>query len=143
MKKKFIKIFTRDMLLSLAQIWYRGEATNSKQWTKEKQPHMPFIVFEKTPDTVYVYYDIEGVVWIKNLILKRAREDKTFISMLKKNIEDRLPYCEDIFTNMKPLSKKEFIRFVEFIEEYWIWFEIAWWLWDSTPEELEILISPV
>jgi len=129
------KTFSRDFTLAIIEIWYRGEATNPKQWTTEQQPFVPFIVFERSEGLVHGYYNPQGITWVKNLLLKKAREEKEFLIMMEKNIEKQMEYLQPIFDLKKALPQQELIKFLTKLELYWPWFEAAWWLWESTPEE--------
>ena len=65
--------FVRDFTLVNLEVWWRGEVRNDKIWTKEHQPFLPYIIFEKTEEIVNGFYDPEGIEWIKRLLLKKLK----------------------------------------------------------------------
>ena len=60
---------------------------------------MPYIVTERSDDTVHFYYDLEGVEWVQDLLVKLAREDKGFIKGVEKTVLEKLKYIRPIYEN--------------------------------------------
>ena len=79
MKSLYQKLFSRDFSLPSVEAWVRGESTNPKGWITEKQPFLPYIITERSDDTVRFYYDLKGVAWVQNLLVKLAHKDNNFI----------------------------------------------------------------
>lgn len=51
--RQYEKLFSRDFCLPSVEAWVRGESTNPTEWTSEKQPFLPYIVTERSDDTVH------------------------------------------------------------------------------------------
>lgn len=76
--QKYEKLFSRDFCLASVEAWVRGESTNPKGWTEKGQPFLPYIITQRSDDTVHFYYNLQGVDWVCDLLAKYARYDKKF-----------------------------------------------------------------
>ena len=130
------KFFTRDFSLPALEVWYRGETITPKQWTEQKQPHLPYIIFERNDDTVACYYNQKGVDWAQQLLLETAKKDKNFIGNLCQIIPKKLEFIRPLYEKPVAINHKELVRFLKELEEYYPWFEAMWWLMELTPEQL-------
>ncbi len=136
------KAFSRDFSLVSLEIWWRGEVKNEKIWTRERQPFLPYIVFEKKKDTVDSFYDPRGISWIKHLLLERINDDKNFLFYLEKNFFEGFSLLKNIFDVRSRLNHSELCNYFHLYEKNYIWFEAVWWLWDMTGSELKGVILP-
>ncbi|OGD89583.1 hypothetical protein A3D81_01915 [Candidatus Curtissbacteria bacterium RIFCSPHIGHO2_02_FULL_40_17] len=127
MAKKYEKLFSRDFSFPSVEAWVRGESTNPKQWTDKKQPFLPYIVTERSDDTVHFYYDLEGVEWVQDLLVKLAREDKGFIKGVEKTVLEKLKYIRPIYEKEEAINLLELKRFLRELEDGYPWFEAMWW----------------
>ncbi|MEK6963092.1 MAG: PEP/pyruvate-binding domain-containing protein [Nanoarchaeota archaeon] len=130
------KLFSRDFCLASVEAWVRGESTNSKEWTKLKQPFLPFIVTERSDDTVHFYYDLQGVEWVQDLLAKLAKEDKTFLKKIEKTVLKKLAYIRPIYEEEKILNLSDLKRFLKELEAGYPWFEAMWWYCQMDPKKL-------
>ncbi len=135
-------MFSRDFTLVNMEIWYRGEVLDDKIWTNERQPFLPYIVFEKTEDSVNSFYDPRGIKWIKNLLLKKVKSDNNFLFRLEKNFLEGFAKVKNIFDKQLELNHKGFCQYLELYEQSYVWFEAAWWLWDMNEKELGGVVLP-
>jgi phosphohistidine swiveling domain-containing protein len=130
------KVFSRDFSLATIEIWYRGESINPKQWTEEKQPVLPYMVFERSEGTVHCYYDKRGVRWVKDLLLTKARHDQMFLFNLEETVLKKLEYLRPIYEEERVLNTPELVKFLALFEEGYPWFEAMWWLCELSTNEL-------
>jgi len=133
----FEKVFTRDFSLAMLEVWYRGEAHNPKPWSGEKQPFLPYIIFQRSDGTVRSYYDSRGINWIKNHIKEKVKQDAAFLKHLEQNVKEKLGSIQLIYENGESLSKKDLLKFIENFEIAYPWIEAMWWLCEMDEEELE------
>lgn len=131
------KIFTRDFTLAILELWYHAEATNPKVWTDRKQPLMPYIIFERTHETINCYYDPQGIKWIKNELLAKIKKDKNFLHKIEEHFIGHAKELRSIYKKKKTLSRPQLIDLLEKAERFWTWFEAGWWVWEMSPEELK------
>lgn len=127
MKKVYEKLFSRDFSLPSIEAWVRGESTNPKGWTREKQPYLPYIITERSDDTVHFYYDLEGVEWVQNLLVKLAHEDKDFLEKVEKTVLVKLKFIRPIYEKEEAIDLNKLKRFLIELEEGYPWFEAMWW----------------
>src|SRR3990167_8281941 len=132
--RQYQKLFSRDFCLPSVEAWVRGESTNPKEWTEKKQPFLPYIITERSDDTVHFYYDGEGVTWVQNLLIKLAREDKNFISKIEKTVLEKLAYIKPVYEREQPVSLSELKRFLKELEDGYPWFEAMWWFFQMDDE---------
>src|SRR4030042_5096931 len=115
--RKFDKLFSRDFSLPSVEAWVRGESINPKGWTEEKQPYLPYIITERSDDTVHFYYDLQGVNWIQNLLIKLAKQDKRFIPKIEKTVIEKLSFIRPIYEKEEPIDFIDLIRFLKELEK--------------------------
>ncbi len=125
--QKYEKLFSRDFCLPSVEAWVKGESTNPKQWTKEKQPFLPYIVTERSDDTVHFYYNLQGVGWVGDLLVKLAREDRNFIEKIGQTVLTKIKYIRPIYEKEKTLRIQQLKRFLRELEDGYPWFEAMWW----------------
>lgn len=127
MAKVYEKLFSRDFSLPSVEAWVRGESTNSKGWTEEKQPFLPYIITQRLDDTVHFYYDLQGVEWVQALLVKLANEDNSFLEKIEKTVLEKLEFIRPIYEREKVLSLVVLKRFMCELENGYPWFEAMWW----------------
>ena len=132
--RHYQKLFSRDFCLPSVEAWVRGESTNPKEWTNEKQPFFPYIITERSDDTIHFYYDLEGVDWVQNLLVRLARENKNFIPTLEKKVLERLAFIRPIYEREEPIGLVELKRFLKELEVGYPWFEAMWWFFQMDNE---------
>lgn len=132
--RQYKKLFSRDFCLSSVEAWVRGESANSKGWTQEKQPFHPYIITERSDDTVHFYYDLEGVEWVQRLLIKLAYEDINFISNIEKTVLEKLVFIRPIYEKEQSISLPELKRFLKALEDGYPWFEAMWWFFQMDDE---------
>lgn len=131
---QYTKLFSRDFSLPSVEAWVRGESTNPKEWTDKKQPFLPYIITERADDTVHFYYDLEGVEWVQNLLVRLAHEDKEFIPKIEKTALEKLTYIRPIYETEKAIDLQELKRFLRELEAGYPWFEAMWWFFQIDDE---------
>ena len=130
-KPLYKKTLSRDFTLMMIEIWWRGETINPKIWTKEKQPYLPYIVFEDIGPTVNSYYDHRGIKWIENLLLDKAQQTDSFL-FVEAPFREKYKKLKPICDKKPTLSRQKLIQFLNQCEDIWVWFEALWWIWEST-----------
>lgn len=121
------KLFSRDFSLPSVEAWVRGESTNPKQWTEEVQPFLPYIVTERSDDTVHFYYNLQGVDWVCDLLVKLARQDKSFLKKIGSTVLTKLTFIKPIYDKEKAINSSKLQRFLRELEDGYPWFEAMWW----------------
>lgn len=134
--------FSRDFTLASMEVWWRGEVQNDKGWTLERQPFLPYIIFERKGGIVYSFYDPRGISWIKNLLLDRVKNDPNFLNYLENHFMSSLYDVRAFYGKKSKLDHKELCEFLKIFEQGYVWLEAAWWLWFMTKEELGETILP-
>lgn len=127
-QKKYKKSFTRDFTLALLDVWYKSEAKSELQWSGQRQPYQPYIVFHRHDGTVTSYYDDEGIKWIKDHIKKYAQRDNNFLKILEKNLIRKLAPIQPLYENECLLSKNKLVQFINNFEDAYSWVVTMWWL---------------
>ncbi|MFH1832826.1 MAG: PEP-utilizing enzyme [Candidatus Levyibacteriota bacterium] len=133
-KQNFEKLFSRDFSLPSVEVWVRGESTRSKGWTKEKQPFLPYIVTERSDDTVHFYYNLQGVEWVQDLLVKLAHEHSAFITTIEKTVLEKLTFIRPIYEKEKAIDLSSLKRFIKELEDGYSWFEAMWWFFQMDDE---------
>lgn len=132
--QQYQKLFSRDFSLPSVEAWVRGESTNPKEWTNQKQPFLPYIFTERSDDTIHFYYNLQGITWICNLLIKLAKEDKNFIPNIEKNVLQKLSFIRPIYEKEKAISLPSLKRFIQELEDGYPWFEAMWWFFQMDDE---------
>src|SRR3989338_5566929 len=125
--QKYEKLFSRDFSLPSVEAWVRGESINPKGWTKEKQPYLPYIITERSDDTVHFYYNLQGVDWVCDLLAKQAHGDEAFLGKIEKTVLEKLTFIKPIYDKEKAIGLSFLKRFIKELEEGYPWFEAMWW----------------
>lgn len=125
--QKYEKLFSRDFCLPSVEAWVRGESTNQKGWTNQKQPFLPYIITERLDDTIRFNYNLQGVKWVCNLLAKLAHQDKQFLRKVENTVLEKLRYIKPIYEKEKPLNLSDLKRFLRELEDGYPWFEAMWW----------------
>lgn len=128
------KLFSRDFCLPSIEAWVRGESTNPKGWTDKRQPFLPYIITERSDDTVHFYYDLQGVEWVQNLLVKLARQDKNFILKIEKTVLQKLSFIKPTYERESAIDLTSLKRFLKKLEEGYPWFEAMWWFFQMEDE---------
>jgi phosphoenolpyruvate synthase/pyruvate phosphate dikinase len=133
----YSKLFSRDFCLASVEAWVRGESTNPKGWTQFKQPFLPYIVTERSDDTVHFYYDMRGVAWIQDLLVHQAKEENNFLKKIEKTILEKLKYIRPIYETGRILKLPELKKFLRELEAGYPWFEAMWWYCQMDAEKIK------
>lgn len=132
--QKYKKLFSRDFSLPSVEAWVRGESTNPKGWTSDKQPFLPYIVTERSDDTIHFYYNLQGVNWVCNLLSKLAHEDKQFLKKIEKTVLEKLNFIYPIYEKEEAIDLSSLKRFIRELEDGYPWFEAMWWFFQMDDE---------
>jgi len=122
------RLFIRDFSLANVEIWYRAESKNKKQWTNNRQPHQPYIVFERRDDLVTVYYSQNGLKWMEDELKKKIKTEKNFLETVKKIVIRKNKPLKEIYKNLRILNYKELIKFLRDFEDCYPWMEALWFI---------------
>ena len=133
-KSLYTKEFVRDFCLPVVELWCKGESTDPQQWTQEKQPKVPYIVFERMSDTVVCYMDPGGIVWNKGEIIKKINKDEKYIDWLCDLVEEKMSKIQDVYENPRALTKKELVNFLNLWADAYPPFNGMWWLMEVLNE---------
>lgn len=145
--KPLYKIYlARDFTLVVMEIWERGEVSNPKIWTDEKQPYLPYIISENTGPVVNGYYDFRGIKWIVQLLKERIKKTGN-LDFVEIPFRRELKKLKSVYEKPRALNKKDLLAFLKQSQVVWVWFEALWWVWESglykntTKEQSERLIN--
>ena len=130
----YTKTFSRDRALIYFQLWYWGEASDSKKWTEKKQPYQPYIVMHRAKDTVEVFYDQRGIEWCKEEIRALLKNEPQRIRQDTLKYKTGLDKYRDIIERTPALALPEFIEFCRDIRSLYPYFELAWWTVEALEE---------
>ena len=133
------KLFARDFCLPSVEAWVRGESTNPKGWTNQKQPHLPYIITERLDDTIRFNYDLQGVDWVCNLLSKLAHQDKNFLNKIETIVLEKLRYIKPIYEKENAISLPELRKFLKELEDGFPWFEAMWWFFQMDESRIKDL----
>ncbi len=140
--RQYKKILSRDFCLPSIEVWVRGETTNPKGWTKKMQPFLPYIIAERTDNTVHFHYDVQGVTWIQELLVKLAHLNVGFIPIIEKKVMEKISFIRPIYEKEVAIDISTLKRFLKELEEGYPWFEAMWWFFqmnnESKTEKLEL-----
>jgi len=132
--QKYEKLFSRDFSLPSVEAWVRGESINPKGWTKKSQPFLPYIVTERSDDTIHFYYNLQGVEWVCNLLSDLAHKDKSFLKKIEKTVLQKLTYIRPIYEKEQAIDLSSLKRFIKELENGYPWFEAMWWFFQMDDE---------
>lgn len=118
----------RDFCLPHIEAWCKGESTDPRQWTDKEQPYKPYILFEKTSETVNCYMDERGFEWIKNELQNQLKKDPNFVEKLVKKYINIYGKTKDIWEKEKVLSYTELVDFIKNYQEGWPIYESIYFL---------------
>ncbi|MDP2649638.1 MAG: PEP-utilizing enzyme [bacterium] len=130
------KLFSRDFCLPSVEAWVRGESINAKGWTKEKQPFLPYIITQRSDDTVHFYYNMQGVEWIQNLLVALAKRNRNFLKKIESAVLEKLKYIRQIYEKEKEIDSVSLKRFLKELEAGYPWFEAMWWFFQMDDSKL-------
>lgn len=133
-KPLYIKEFSRDFCLPVIELWCKGESTEPQQWTQEVQPKIPYIVFERTSDTVVCYMDPAGIAWNKEEIIRKINKDEKYIDWLCDLVEEKMGKVRGIYENPKALNQKELVNFLNLWNDAYPPFNGMWWMMEVLSE---------
>lgn len=126
----YTKKFTRDYSLVIIETWGKGESISPRQWTKNAQPYLPYLIFEKTPETVICYMDERGIEWIKKEIFRLYKSNPKFIGWVLDNFLSRVNKAKHIWEKGQALNYQKLTNFIDALHDVWPWFEGVWWAID-------------
>lgn len=131
------KILSRDFSLAALEIWYRGETSQAKHWTREMQPFLPYIVFERSEGTVHCYYDPRGIDWVTERLIPVAKSDPRFIKTFEELLVAELKAIVPLYRRKAPLARAKLLELLRRLESCCPLLEALWWFMECTPEELQ------
>lgn len=142
--QQYEKLFSRDFSLPTVEVWMTGEVYSpTGTWTDKVQPFLPYEVAERANGTTHFYYNLQGVEWTCELLLKLSEEDKHFIPNLEKTIVEKLTFIQPIYEKQKAVSFLTLKEFLSAFADGLPWFYAMWlfteWMIDVMPEKLEEL----
>jgi phosphoenolpyruvate synthase/pyruvate phosphate dikinase len=136
-KPRFVKTFARDFALVSLEIAYRCEASQTKKWMPgRKNPNSPYLVFERTDGTVYVWYNADGLTWIRKLLIAKAKSDPSFLEEIKQNVLTGIAWIRQHYEHPQALSAAQLQRFVNEYMQTYDWLEALWALCKIPDDEL-------
>lgn len=133
-KPIYTKVYSRDFTLPLVEAWCKGETTDRRQWTNKKQPIVPYQVFIRHDGMVNCYADQTGIDWIKKELKKLLKTQKGFTSNVVKTYYERAGRIRDVYEGEKVLDGKSLVKFIENLEDAWVWHEANWFLMEILDE---------
>ncbi|MBI2129163.1 hypothetical protein HYU07_02895 [Candidatus Woesearchaeota archaeon] len=134
-KQVYKKTFTRDFSLGMVELWCAGESTDPRQWAKEEQPFMPYIIFQRKNDAVVCYMNHNGIRWTKNKIRRMMNKDGAYTFFVAKNFLNIIKPIQYILKKESILDLKSLKKFTSRVRASWPWFGALWWAIDLLEEE--------
>jgi len=136
-KQKIEKVFSRDFSLIALQMDYLPESSLIRPWADGENPYKPYLIFWRNDGTSKIYFNSNGVEWIKKQLINQVRKNKGFLRKVEKNVRDGIKYIRPIYEQKQTLEKEELVKFVnEFVVAYH-WIEAMWWIKSMADNELK------
>ncbi len=133
----FKKEHARDFCLPHIEAWCKGESTDPRVWTDKQQPYNPYILFEKTEDTVNCYMDPRGFNWIQDELKNQLKKDQKFVEKIVKKYFEVYGKTQESWEKEKTLSHEELAQFIQNYQEGWSLYEAIYFLAGMLPENTE------
>lgn len=135
--QKFEKLFSRDFSLPSIEAWVKGESTNPKGWTDKKQPFLPYIIVENADDTIHFFYNMQGVDWVCDLLIKLSKQDRKFIPKIEQGVLEKLRFIRPIYENGQAIPLPELRKFIKAYQYGFPWFEAMWLYFEMDPARIQ------
>ncbi len=127
----------RDFCLAHIEIWCKGESTDSRRWTEKKHIYVPYILFEKTDETVNCYMDERGFEWVISELKEQIKKDPQFVKNLAKEYVDIYGNVNHVLEKNESLSHEELIKFLKDYHSGWPIYEALYFLTEILPQSSE------
>ncbi len=130
----YLKYFTRTIPLAMVEVWYAGEKSDPRQYTKEAQPSHPYIVFECAKGIVTTYFDPAGIKWVKEQIKATRQVDRSYYKKVAAKFRQKINKIKKVLEQNQAVPMKEYETFALEVRHTWPWFELTWWFIDLLEE---------
>jgi phosphoenolpyruvate synthase/pyruvate phosphate dikinase len=140
MKKRRIysRYYTRDFTLPLIETWVCAETTDPRQWTKKKNPELPYQIFIHENGIASDYLNKNGLDWINAELKRLMAKDKTYAERTVAEFNKRAKLVKPVWKKKKTLSRKELIRYLRQLRDAWAWFEAVWWIMEMAQPKSKV-----
>ncbi len=125
----------RDFCLPHIEIWCKGESTDPRIWTEKQQPYVPYILFERTEETIHCYMDERGFDWIVNELKTQMKKDKEFVEKFVSVYFKIYEKVDAICQQEKTLEYDSFVSFLKDYQSGWSIYEAIYFLADMLPRD--------
>ena len=123
----FKKLFSRDFTLGMFEVWYRGEITVPRKWTKRQNPDRPCLIFHRNGLNVDSYYGQDGTGWWdEREILRMIDLQKGFCKKIGREYLKCIEKIQDTIETQPTFSMEELKRYLTTVINIWPWFQAVW-----------------
>jgi len=135
--RMYEKLLSRDFSLPSVEAWVNGEIASATQWMKGKQQLLPYIIAERSDNTVRFYYDLGGPISLPDYLIKRARVDKTFIPQIAKTVIDNIPFIRSIYEKEQAVNLDQLKRFTKELKNAYSYCNAMWLFADMDEDKVK------
>ena len=133
------KYLERSFLLATYQVWNRAEKMTPKSWTNQSQPRAPYMVCEWNGERAILFYDPEGIKWVKEELRKQVAGDSSFLDWLMAESDRSYDVLRPLLDSEKPLPISEVPEFVTHAIHAWNILEAVWFLIEDLEDRGETI----
>ena len=127
----------RDFCLPHIEIWCRGETTVPKPYSNGLNPVKPYILFERTDETVHCYMDPRGFSWIEGELRKKLKKEPGYIKRAARKYVEIYSRIQAQWEAEKALSRDPLARFMRIYLQGWAYYEALYFLGNMIPSQSE------
>lgn len=131
------KLLSRDFSLPSVEAWVNGEVASAKKWMKNEQSLLPYIIAERSDNTVHFYYDLGGPISLPGYLIKRAREDKAFIPQIAKTVVSNIPFIRSVYEKEQAVDLDQLKRFMRQLKEAYFYCNAMWLFADMDEDKVK------
>lgn len=136
-KQKIEKIFSRDFTLIALEMDYRMENQKTRPWAVGENPFSPYVVFWRNDGTNAIYFNSNGVEWVKGELEARVRENPEFLYSVEENVRAGIHFIRPLYEARQPINRENLIRFVNDFMGAYHWIEAMWWIKSMSEDSLK------
>lgn len=137
-KRTYTRSYSRDFCLALMETWSRAETTDPRQWTKKKNPELPYEISIRENGIVSVYLNERGLDWINGELRRLMEKDVKYAERTVAEFNKRARIIKPIWQDKKTLDRATLVKYLKDLRDMWAWFEAIWWIMEMSDEKSKI-----
>jgi phosphohistidine swiveling domain-containing protein len=137
MKRTYSRYFARDFTLPLIETWCRAETTDPRQWTKKRNPELPFEIFIRENGIVTDYFNPKGLDWINGELKRLMEGDQEFAKRAIGEFSKRAKIIKPVWQKRKVLDRMGLVKYLHRLRDAWAWYEATWWIMEMVDPKSE------